>query len=69
MLRIMFPPFTREMVNLLGDRWFGLGGCIFNNELYREVSVEIEHFDEYGNKLFFDSNGTQKLSKKYERYI
>ena len=67
-LEIMFPPFTREIFNLLGDRWFGVRERVFNNWLYREVSVEMEQFDEYGNDSLFDFEGNIILEDMDDSY-
>ena len=52
-LKVMFPSFTGELFNPLGDRLYGLKERGFNNELYREVSVKIAQLSEDGNEFFF----------------
>ena len=58
-LKGFLPPFTRKIFNLLGNMWSGQKYIVFNNDLYKEVSIEIPNFDEYGNDFFYDNDGHQ----------
>ena len=55
----MFPLFTGDVFNILETKWFALRDCVFNNDLYKEVGVEILQFNEDGNEFVYNCNGDQ----------